>query len=155
MTQIIEFAVIVIVISASGVMSPGPLFAANVSYGLREGTRSGIKMAIGHTIVEFPLIILLGIGVFSYFGLSQKYDEGCVGRYYIQEGTLIGLTIMPSISYRVSEMISLGFGLNIMYGIFDQKVAINNLGQQPDGMGHAGRRPDRRLRLAGARAGQR
>ena len=65
MTQIFEFAIIVMVISASGVMAPGPLFAANVSYGLREGTKSGIKMAVGHTIVEFPLVILLGIGVFS------------------------------------------------------------------------------------------
>ena len=65
MTQIFEFAIIVIVISASGVMAPGPLFAANVSYGLRDGTKSGIKMAAGHTIVEFPLVILLGIGVFS------------------------------------------------------------------------------------------
>ncbi len=65
MTQIFEFAIVVIIISASGVMAPGPLFAANVSYGLREGTKPGIKMAIGHSIVEFPLIILLGIGVFS------------------------------------------------------------------------------------------
>lgn len=65
MVQILEFAIIVIAISASGVMAPGPLFAANVSYGLRDGTRSGVKMAIGHTIVEFPLVILLGIGVFS------------------------------------------------------------------------------------------
>ena len=65
MVQILEFAVLVIVISASGVMAPGPLFAANVSYGLKEGTRAGIKMAIGHTIVEFPLVILLGVGVFS------------------------------------------------------------------------------------------
>jgi threonine/homoserine/homoserine lactone efflux protein len=65
MAQIAEFAIIVIVISASGVMSPGPLFAANISYGLREGAKSGIKMAIGHTIVELPLVILLGIGVFS------------------------------------------------------------------------------------------
>ena len=65
MIQIFEFAIIVIVISASGVMAPGPLFMANVSYGLREGTKSGVKMAVGHTIVEFPLVILLGIGVFS------------------------------------------------------------------------------------------
>jgi threonine/homoserine/homoserine lactone efflux protein len=36
-----------------------------MAYGLKEGTRSGIKMAIGHTIVELPLVILLGIGVFS------------------------------------------------------------------------------------------
>ncbi|MCV0367781.1 MAG: LysE family translocator [Nitrosopumilus sp.] len=66
MDQFFEFALSVIVISASGVMAPGPLFAANVSYGLREGARSGIKMAVGHTIVEFPLIVLLGVGVFSF-----------------------------------------------------------------------------------------
>jgi len=65
MVQILEFAVLVIVISASGVMAPGPLFAANISYGLREGARAGVKMAIGHTIVELPLVILLGVGVFS------------------------------------------------------------------------------------------
>ena len=65
MVQFLEFAVLVIVVSASGVMAPGPLFAANVSYGLRQGTKAGYKMAVGHTIVELPLVILLGIGVFS------------------------------------------------------------------------------------------
>jgi threonine/homoserine/homoserine lactone efflux protein len=65
MMEIIEFAVLVIIISTSGVMSPGPLFAANITYGLRDGFRSGIKIAIGHSIVELPLVILLGIGVFS------------------------------------------------------------------------------------------
>lgn len=65
MIQVIEFAFVVIIISASGVMSPGPLFAANISHGLRDGVKSGIKMAIGHTIVEFPLVILLGIGALS------------------------------------------------------------------------------------------
>ena len=65
MIQIIEFAILVIIISASGVMSPGPLFAANITYGLKEGAKSGIKIAIGHSIVELPLVILLGIGVFS------------------------------------------------------------------------------------------
>jgi len=65
MEQLLEFSVLVIVISASGVMAPGPLFTANIAHGLRDGARSGIKMAIGHTIVELPLVIILGIGVFS------------------------------------------------------------------------------------------
>lgn len=65
MEQIFQFTLTVIVISASGVMAPGPLFAANVSYGLRGGTKTGLKMAIGHTIIELPLVILLGIGVFT------------------------------------------------------------------------------------------
>ena len=78
MVQILEFAVLVIVISASGVMAPGPLFAANISYGLREGTRAGIKMAIGHTIVELPLVILLGIGVFSL----ESFPEFRTSNFY-------------------------------------------------------------------------
>lgn len=65
MVQILEFAILVIVISASGVMAPGPLFAANVSYGMRGGVKSGVKMATGHAIVELPLVVLLGIGAFS------------------------------------------------------------------------------------------
>ena len=65
MIQVVEFALVVIIISTSGVMSPGPLFAANISYGLRGGVKSGMKMAIGHTIVEFPLVMLLGIGALS------------------------------------------------------------------------------------------
>jgi len=65
MWEFIEFAVLVIIISASGVMMPGPLFVTNVSSGTHGGTKTGIKMAVGHTIVEFPLVILLGIGVFS------------------------------------------------------------------------------------------
>jgi len=65
MNDILQFAIIVIVISASGVMSPGPLFAANITYGLKYGTKSGIKIAIGHSLVEFPLVILLGIGILS------------------------------------------------------------------------------------------
>ena len=65
MNEIIAFAVTVIIISSSGVMSPGPLFAANVTYGLRQGVKAGLKMAYGHTLVEFPLILLLGLGVIS------------------------------------------------------------------------------------------
>ena len=58
MIQFFEFAILVIIVSVSGVMAPGPLFAANVSYGLKGGAKTGIKMAIGHTIVELPLVIL-------------------------------------------------------------------------------------------------
>ncbi len=65
MEQILGFVIAVIVISASGVMSPGPLFATNIFYGLKGGARAGLKIAYGHTVVEFPLVILLGIGVFS------------------------------------------------------------------------------------------
>ena len=71
MQELFGFLGLVIIISASGVMSPGPLFAANIMYGLREGKISGLKMAIGHTIVEFPLILFLGIGFFSIENIPE------------------------------------------------------------------------------------
>ena len=65
MQEILGFAIMVVAVSASGVMSPGPLFSANIIYGLKEGKIAGLKIAVGHTIVEFPLIILLGTGIIT------------------------------------------------------------------------------------------
>ena len=65
MQEVIGYAIMVVAISASGVMSPGPLFSANIIYGLKEGKIAGLKIAVGHTIVEFPLIILLGTGIIT------------------------------------------------------------------------------------------
>ena len=65
MEVVLPFAVMVIAISASGVMSPGPLFTANIVYGLKEGKIAGLKIAMGHTVVEFPLIVFLGLGTIS------------------------------------------------------------------------------------------
>ena len=65
MEQLLGFAVVVIVISASGVLSPGPLFTASIFYGLKGGAKAGLKMAYGHTLVELPLVILLGLGALS------------------------------------------------------------------------------------------
>jgi long-chain fatty acid transport protein len=74
-----------------------------------------------------------GLGVLSYFGLGQEFDQGWVGRYYAEEAFLAGLTLMPSLSYKANDWLSVGAGLNAMLGMFDQKVAINNLGEMSDG----------------------
>lgn len=74
MTSLPEFAITVITISVSGVMSPGPLFAADVAYGVKGGWKTGIKMAYGHTVVELPLVILLGIGAVS-LSLFPQFRE--------------------------------------------------------------------------------
>ncbi len=76
----------------------------------------------------------LGFGVLSYFGLSEGYDDNWVGRYYVQEGTMLGLTLTPAVSYRVNNWLSVGAGLNMMYGYLDARLAINNIGEsRPDG----------------------
>jgi long-chain fatty acid transport protein len=78
--------------------------------------------------------VSIGFGLLSYFGLSQSYDDNWVGRYYLQESTLMGLTLAPAASYRVKGWLYLGAGLNIMYGYLEDRVAVNNILEAlPDG----------------------
>ena len=69
----------------------------------------------------------LGFAATGNFGLSEKYDDQWVGRYYIQEATLVGLSMLPSIAYRINEHLSLGLAVNAMYGVMKEQVAINNI----------------------------
>ena len=62
----LELAGEVILFSASGVLSPGPLFFINIIYGSKQGVTGGIKIAFGHTMVEFPLVIALALGLFTF-----------------------------------------------------------------------------------------
>jgi threonine/homoserine/homoserine lactone efflux protein len=77
----LDFGVQVIAISASGVLSPGPLFFANVLYGTKRGARAGLKVAYGHTVVELPLVIILAAGLFSVSAAISQYASviGLVG----------------------------------------------------------------------------
>ena len=61
----------VIVISLSGVMMPGPMFAVAVAKSYHSPW-AGTKMSIGHAIVEVPLILLI------YFGFAQFFQHDAV-----------------------------------------------------------------------------
>ncbi|HET8720153.1 MAG TPA: LysE family transporter [Candidatus Nitrosotenuis sp.] len=71
MLEFFGFFASVVIISASGVMAPGPLFASTVSTGIREGKYSGLKVAAGHMVIELPLVIIIGIGALSLESLPQ------------------------------------------------------------------------------------
>jgi len=82
--------------------------------------------------------VVLGFGVAGNFGLAEKYDDNWVGRYYVQEATLIGVSLLPTVAVRVSDKLSLGASLNMMYGYLKNQVAVNNPGlpaeqSRPDG----------------------
>lgn len=58
---LVEMGLQIILVSASGVFSLGPLLFANLALSKYGGFWSGIKIAIGHTIIELPIIILLAL----------------------------------------------------------------------------------------------
>lgn len=64
------FLVSVVVISLSGVMMPGPLFAMTVAKSYNNPT-SGALVALGHAVVEIPLIFLIYLGFANFLKLTQ------------------------------------------------------------------------------------
>ncbi len=71
-SALIQFLAGAALISLSGVMAPGPLSAVTVGKG-SESPHAGIFIALGHGIVEFPLmaVVLFGFGyIFTLPGVK-------------------------------------------------------------------------------------
>ncbi len=68
----------------------------------------------------------VGLGLLNYFGLAEKYNDNWVGRYYVQNGALLGLSFMPTVSFKATDWLSIGAGLNAMHGILSSEMAVNN-----------------------------
>lgn len=60
--ELLIFLTEVVLISLSGVMAPGPVTAAAIAIGARS-RYAGPLIAVGHGIVEFPLMILIVLGI--------------------------------------------------------------------------------------------
>jgi threonine/homoserine/homoserine lactone efflux protein len=56
----------VMLISLSGVMMPGPMFAVTLAKSYKSPW-AGAQMALGHAVVEVPLILLIRFGFSSFF----------------------------------------------------------------------------------------
>ncbi len=120
------------------------LLYADLGFSIAQGTSPALGGNAGGNPIEwFPgggmfyshsvsADVKVGVAITGNFGSAVKYDSGWVGRYYIQEGTLLGMSILPSAAWRVDEHLSLGASLNVMYGKFDTKVGVNNI-VGPDG----------------------
>ena len=58
----------VITASLSGVMAPGPMFTVTIAKSMKSQW-SGTMIALGHAVIEIPLILLI------YFGLRQFFQN--------------------------------------------------------------------------------
>jgi len=60
------FLIQAVLVSLSGVMAPGPLTVVVVGKGARSA-RAGAAIAVGHGVIEFPLMALLVVGLAPFF----------------------------------------------------------------------------------------
>ncbi len=66
----------------------------------------------------------VGVGVFTPFGSSTKWDDMWNGRYLVKEISLQAIFIQPTVSYKINEKFGLGAGLDIVLGSVDLSQAI-------------------------------
>lgn len=97
--------------------------AGGGSGGNAIGWLPGASAFVSHSLAPD---LRVGFGLGGNFGLAEEYDGHWAGRYYVKEATLLGLSLLPSVAYRLNERLSVGATLNAMYGIMKTKVAVNN-----------------------------
>ena len=95
-------------ISLSGVLSPGPITAVTVSKGT-EHPLTGLYVAVGHTIVELPLMVLIAVGLDKYLQIDWVR---------IAIGILGGLFLFK-------------MGLGLLKNIFSTQIGYNNFNYTP------------------------
>jgi len=77
------FLTSVALISLSGVMIPGPVFAVTVARGSKSRF-AGIRVALGHALIEIPLILLI------YYGFAPFFQDALVQKVlYLVGGSVL------------------------------------------------------------------
>lgn len=77
------FLTSVALISLSGVMMPGPVFAVTLDRGSRSQF-AGIQVAVGHALIEIPLILLI------YYGFAPFFQDALVQKVlYLLGGAVL------------------------------------------------------------------
>jgi threonine/homoserine/homoserine lactone efflux protein len=93
-------------ISLSGVMMPGPLTAATIAKGYRQ-QNAGIFIALGHAVIELPLMALI------YFGFAQFFASPEVKKVIGLAGGLMlivmGLMVLRSMKKNLGEAADLPY----------------------------------------------
>lgn len=72
--------------------------------------------------------IHVGVGVNVPFGLSTEYDDGWVGRYHALRSEIASVNINPSIAWKATDKVSVGFGISIQYMTLELTNNIDSYG---------------------------
>ncbi|WP_449105823.1 OmpP1/FadL family transporter [Pseudomonas mohnii] len=67
----------------------------------------------------------VGFGQYGDFGLALNYDNDWSGRYFAQNASLLGVSMVPSVAYRFNDQWSVGIGVKAMYGMLKADTAID------------------------------
>jgi long-chain fatty acid transport protein len=92
-----------------------------------DGNNAGELAKVPHFYYAHPLndTTVVGIGVGAPFGLVTDYGDSWQGRYHAIRSDLLTININPSIAFKTTEKLSLGFGINLQYIDLELSQAAN------------------------------
>ncbi len=97
--------------------------AANSDYEAKTDNPTGTPFYV-YGAAKVVDDVAVGVGVYTPFGSSVKWDQDWNGRYLIQEISLQTIFIQPTVSYRVNDHFGIGAGLSIATGSVDLTRAV-------------------------------
>lgn len=150
------------IVVAGHIISPDAKFTNNGSSNFTgvpgsltgPGSSTGDPAFVGNFYysAELPNEIYVGVGVNVPFGLSTEYDDGWVGRYHALNSEIMTINVNPSIAWKATEKISVGFGISIQYADLELTNNIDSVaacGALGGGAACAGVTGDSAVKLAG------
>ncbi|MCD6312776.1 MAG: LysE family transporter [Thaumarchaeota archaeon] len=80
MEELVQFFLMVVLISASGALAPGPLLVATMNVSLKAGRYAGFMAAFGHMVFELPLVIAISFGIWGFINdPTVSFSIGLIG----------------------------------------------------------------------------
>ena len=110
----------------AGLLLPSTEFDVETSaVGGGDGGEQGSPVPILSTFYVHPLgeNFRAGLGLFSLSGAALDPDDDWAGRFQLQEISLLSLSAIPSLAYRINNWLSLGAAATITYATLDYDVA--------------------------------
>ena len=112
--------------------------SSRIANGDGDGGDAGSTAPGGSVYYAHPLTDRLAFGIsgLALTGAVLDYDDDWVGRYQVQDVSILVIGAIPSIGYRVTDKLFIGAAMPVMYSELDMDVAVPNLNtpvQGPDG----------------------
>jgi len=99
-----------------------------------QGANPGTEHSSGDGFIPFAALVqpindnlVFGLTFSSPSSNSDEYDDDWIGRYFVTEYSLLNVSAVPSIAWRVSDTLSLGFAAFATYTRFEYEAAVLNL----------------------------
>ena len=117
---------------------------SGIANGDGDGGDAGTLAPGGSVFYAHPLSDrwVAGVSIVALTGSVLDYNDDWAGRYQVQDVSILVIGAVPAISYRVTDKLSVGASMPIMYSNLDMDIAVPNPESQIEG-------PDGKVNLDG------